>query len=549
MEAEPGVLPRLPVLVRGRSRGRGEGPDHCGAPGGAVVAPHVEPGDRAPIAALARHPAVRSHEQPRRRSGQRVRGLARPGAGRAAVRGSLERAVDRARRRPARRPPAARARAVFGGGPLHRVRLPRELARARQRRSRLGGDSRAALGDFERARRARGGAVRRRGLVLESGQEHGRPEGPAQRGPRSQRLAHEKHSLRDLLGRRYPRPGRRGGRLRPAGRWRARGSEGGGAMTRAMRLCLWWAAIALFPAAGAAQSPDTNIVSDGTLGTVVTKTSPTSLAIAGGTAAGTNLFHSFGEFNLGQGDSAVYQVGSAVANVISRVTGGHPSLISGAVSAQISGTGETSGANFFFLNPHGVVFNQNQNVDTNGAFFVTSAQELRFADGTVFGAGTPASALTMAAPESFGFLGGARGRVGPESIDFVGQVISLANETVETNRPIRLAGRAISLSDTHLLSHEGIWIDSRSLEIDRSTLQIFERYSNPPPDPDPEHDPRLHIAAHRWIRLRDSMLISPYSIDLTGGALSMTDSGIEGDGGVWIEGASIDIYWSGWGVI
>ena len=54
-----------------------------------------------------------------------------------------------------------------------------------------------------------------------------------------------------------------------------------------------------------------------------------------GKTAGTNLFHSFDTFNIGQGDAAVFTTNTAsLTNVISRVTGNAPSFIEGLLALQ-----------------------------------------------------------------------------------------------------------------------------------------------------------------------------------------------------------------------
>src|SRR5215831_7664335 len=44
-----------------------------------------------------------------------------------------------------------------------------------------------------------------------------------------------------------------------------------------------------------------------------------------GQIRGSNLFHSFGQFNVATGESATFTGPNTVANIISRVTGGQPS--------------------------------------------------------------------------------------------------------------------------------------------------------------------------------------------------------------------------------
>ena len=140
------------------------------------------------------------------------------------------------------------------------------------------------------------------------------------------------------------------------------------------------------------------------LGTTVARTGGLT-TIDGGTLSGANLFHSFAQFSLGNGETAQWvRAGggaAAVSNVISRVTGGQVS--------QIAGTLDSTGlpnASFFFVNPAGIVFGAGARVNVPAAAHFSTANELRFADGARFAVTTPGgSTLSMAAPASFGFLG------------------------------------------------------------------------------------------------------------------------------------------------
>jgi filamentous hemagglutinin family protein len=124
-----------------------------------------------------------------------------------------------------------------------------------------------------------------------------------------------------------------------------------------------------------------------------------------GQKAGANLFHSFDTLNIGSGDAAVFTTADPFNNVITRVSGGAHSSISGILSL-LPGAGKP---NFFLINPNGIVFSEGAQIDMPAAFHVSTANHLRFGDGIVFRAGTGAdSTLTTAAPAAFGFLGTTR---------------------------------------------------------------------------------------------------------------------------------------------
>ena len=143
-----------------------------------------------------------------------------------------------------------------------------------------------------------------------------------------------------------------------------------------------------------------------------------------GQTKGNNLFQSFSVFNiLRAGLSAsglvvpaqesvtftsptVNGVAVPITNVISRVTGGtsaftlqRSSLIDGPLNSSIPG------ANFWFINPNGIIFGSNAVLPTTGSFHASTADYIKLSDGNTFAA-TPASneVLTVAPPSAFGFL-------------------------------------------------------------------------------------------------------------------------------------------------
>ncbi|NMQ07851.1 filamentous hemagglutinin N-terminal domain-containing protein [Candidatus Accumulibacter phosphatis] len=124
-----------------------------------------------------------------------------------------------------------------------------------------------------------------------------------------------------------------------------------------------------------------------------------------GSVVGNNLFHSFSKFNIDPGQTADFTTStSALANVISRVSGGSLSQINGML--QLSAAAGSAPA-FFFINPAGVVFGAGAAISVPGAFHVSTADYVKFANGDKFHADLGrASTLSSAAPAAFGFLGG-----------------------------------------------------------------------------------------------------------------------------------------------
>ena len=117
-----------------------------------------------------------------------------------------------------------------------------------------------------------------------------------------------------------------------------------------------------------------------------------------GSLKGGNLFHSFQQFDIEPNETATFTGDESILNVISRVTGGNESHINGVLRSKVGS------ADFYFINPAGVVFGENSLVDVPASFHISTAGELIFADGSSFSALNPeASTLTVATPEAFGF--------------------------------------------------------------------------------------------------------------------------------------------------
>ncbi|WP_027156500.1 two-partner secretion domain-containing protein [Methylobacter luteus] len=186
------------------------------------------------------------------------------------------------------------------------------------------------------------------------------------------------------------------------------------------------------------------IATDGTVGPAQTLsgasvTIPQNL----GKTVGKNLFHSFNQFNVNNGQTVTFteNVPHALDNVISRVTGGSPSAIDGTLRSTPGGH-----ANLYLVNPSGVMFGQNARIDVPGAFHASTADEVRFQDGAKFSASQPTgSTLTAAAPASFGFLSTSSATNGLLKVD--GSQLA-----VKTGQKLDMIGRNINVDHRATLS-------------------------------------------------------------------------------------------------
>lgn len=131
-----------------------------------------------------------------------------------------------------------------------------------------------------------------------------------------------------------------------------------------------------------------------------------------GSLRGTNLFHSFAVFNIATGESATFTTATrGIGNIVSRVTGGDSSLINGTLRL----TPADGTPAFYFINPAGVTFGAGAALDVPGAFHVSTADYVKFADGIFYANPSAASSLSSAALEAFGFLGANRGAINVEN--------------------------------------------------------------------------------------------------------------------------------------
>ena len=139
------------------------------------------------------------------------------------------------------------------------------------------------------------------------------------------------------------------------------------------------------------------VITDGSVGAASSLSGPNMLVTQSmGDTRGQNLFHSFSEFSIHQGESVTFESGASINNVIARVTGGEQTLINGGLFAD---------ANLFLLNPNGILVGAGATLDVAGTLNLSSADYLKFNDDEFFYANiTDTSSLSIANPTAFGFL-------------------------------------------------------------------------------------------------------------------------------------------------
>ena len=183
------------------------------------------------------------------------------------------------------------------------------------------------------------------------------------------------------------------------------------------------------------------IITDGSLGPAVELTGENvNIGEELGKRAGNNLFHSFQDFNINIGQSATFTGDATIERVISRVTGGNVSNIDGLLRSTIPN------ADFFLVNPAGVMFGPNTTIDISGSFSVSTADFLRFGDDNqFFSQPLENEVLSTEAPTAYGFLGA----------DIVTITFDQSQITVNKNATISVIGGDIDASASLLKAPAG----------------------------------------------------------------------------------------------
>jgi filamentous hemagglutinin family protein len=150
------------------------------------------------------------------------------------------------------------------------------------------------------------------------------------------------------------------------------------------------AILSLSPGVGQAQIiPDNTLAGENS----TISTDGTFYQITGGAVRGSNLFHSFEQFSVPAGTTAVFVNADNIANILSRVTGGTLSDLQGTIQAGGS-------ANLFLINPAGIIIGPNARLDIGGSFLASTGNGLWFENGFLYDVAAPEvpPLLTISAP-------------------------------------------------------------------------------------------------------------------------------------------------------
>ncbi|MEQ9626003.1 CHAT domain-containing protein [Coleofasciculus chthonoplastes] len=180
------------------------------------------------------------------------------------------------------------------------------------------------------------------------------------------------------------------------------------------------------------------IVSDDSTDTTVNQEN-NRFDIEGGKLSGdgANLFHSFSEFGLDSGQIANFLSNPSIQNILSRITGGDPSIINGLI--QISG----GTSNLFLMNPAGIIFGNQAQLNVPAAFTATTATGISFGDNLFNATGMNDYTSLVGTPNGFVFNT-------PEP----GSIVNTGTLEVNSGQNLSLIGGTV-LSTGELVAPEG----------------------------------------------------------------------------------------------
>ena len=211
--------------------------------------------------------------------------------------------------------------------------------------------------------------------------------------------------------------------------------------------------VAINPAQTLAQA-----IPDGTLPTSVEQLQEI-MRINGGEREGNNLFHSFEEFSIPEGMEAVFENALDIENIFTRITGADPSTIKGFLRTQ-------GDANFFLVNPNGIIFGENARLDLGGSFIATTADSIQFEGGTEFSASnsTPEPVLKMNVPIGLGFgsnngaitVNSSGNQIQPSFSSTPTTVTHNGSLSIDSKQTLALIGGEISFSGGTITTNGGL---------------------------------------------------------------------------------------------
>jgi len=228
-------------------------------------------------------------------------------------------------------------------------------------------------------------------------------------------------------------------------------------------------------------TPDTTLDTEQSIVTpnVDIKGLPADL-IEGGAIRDTNLFHSFLEFNVGEGGRVYFANPAGIETIFSRVTGNDISNILGTL-------GVNGQASLYLLNPNGIIFGEGARLDVAGSFVGTTADAVVFENGLTFRASNPEAPPLLTLNVTPGLQYGNNqpdASIRNSGYLNVGQDLTLAAQTLNLEGQLQ-AGRDVSLiaADTVMMqdtiSNPFIAAAGNQLEVEGANLITISALNHP----------------------------------------------------------------------
>ncbi|MBD2110332.1 MULTISPECIES: filamentous hemagglutinin N-terminal domain-containing protein [Cyanophyceae] len=165
--------------------------------------------------------------------------------------------------------------------------------------------------------------------------------------------------------------------------------------------------------------------------------------IEGGALRGSNLFHSFLEFNVDAGQRLYFANPVGVESILSRITGGNPSAIFGTL-------GVDGAADLFLINPNGLVFGETATLDIQGSFYASTAEAIPLGDGVYSATAPEQSSLLTVNPSALfsNYLSESSGNIESRAPLAAGENLTLAANQLDLQRQVAAGGDLTLLGNT-----------------------------------------------------------------------------------------------------
>ncbi|MFW5664500.1 MAG: filamentous hemagglutinin N-terminal domain-containing protein [Coleofasciculus sp.] len=169
--------------------------------------------------------------------------------------------------------------------------------------------------------------------------------------------------------------------------------------------------------------------------------------IQGGARRGSNLFHSFQEFNVDPGQQVYFANPADVNHILTRVTGTNLSNIFGTLGVE-------GAASLYLINPNGIIFGKDAKLDVAGSFVASTADGIRLGEQGLFLATEPEESTLLSIQPGvffFNYLTGESATITNAGNLSVGGNFTLAANTLNLQGEL-IAGDNLTLHANHTVN-------------------------------------------------------------------------------------------------